>query len=84
MKLYNRKTSYYTIITIPKSLVSKYGKKQIWRSLNTKDSKLANLLWNICIMFNIALCKRQGWNVRSVYRYYLGFRQQDNIFLQWS
>ena len=43
MKLYNRKTSYYTIITIPKSLVSKYGKKQIWRSLNTKDSKLANL-----------------------------------------
>ena len=43
MKLYNRKTSYYTIITIPKCLVSAYGKKQIWRSLNTKDSKLANL-----------------------------------------
>lgn len=37
MKLYNRETSYYTIITIPKCLVSKYGKKQIWRSLNTKD-----------------------------------------------
>lgn len=43
MKLYNRKTSYYTIITIPKCLVSKYGKKQIWRSLNTKDYKLAKL-----------------------------------------
>ena len=43
MKLYNRKTSYYTIITIPKCLVSEYGKKQIWRSLNTKDYKLAKL-----------------------------------------
>lgn len=43
MKLYNRETSYYTIITIPKCLVSKYGKKQIWRSLNTKDYKLAKL-----------------------------------------
>lgn len=43
MKLYNRKTSYYTIITIPKCLVSKYGKKQIWRSLNTKDYRLAKL-----------------------------------------
>ncbi len=43
MKLYNRKTSYYTIITIPKCLVSLYGKKQIWRSLNTKDYKLAKL-----------------------------------------
>ena len=43
MKLYNRKTSYYTIITIPKCLVSEYGKKQIWRSLNTRDYKLAKL-----------------------------------------
>ena len=43
MKLYNRETSYYTIITIPKCLVSQYGKKQIWRSLNTKDYKLAKL-----------------------------------------
>lgn len=42
MKLYNRKTSYYTIITASKCLVSKYGKKQIWRSLNTKDYKLAS------------------------------------------
>ncbi len=43
MKLYNRKTYYYTIITIPKCLISQYGKKQIWRSLNTKDYKLAKL-----------------------------------------
>lgn len=43
MKLYNRKTSYYTIITIPKCLVSLYGKKQIWRSLNTKNYTLAKL-----------------------------------------
>lgn len=43
MKLYNRQTSYYIILTIPKCLVPQYGKKQIWRSLNTKDYKLAKL-----------------------------------------
>lgn len=43
MKLYNRGSSYYTIITIPRCLISEYGKKQIWRSLKTKDYKLAKL-----------------------------------------
>ena len=43
MKLYNRGSSYYTILTIPRCLVSEYGKKQIWKSLRTNDYKLAKL-----------------------------------------
>ena len=42
MKLYNRGSSYYTIITIPRCLISEYGKKQIFLLVQNKVFTLLN------------------------------------------
>lgn len=43
MKLYNRLSSFYIVINVPKCLRKRIGKSQIWRSLHTKDRRIANL-----------------------------------------
>ena len=43
MHLYNRGTSYYVVVNVPRKLIPLYRKKQIWISLQTKDKKIANV-----------------------------------------
>ena len=43
MKLYNRGSSFYIVINIPRKLRERFGKCQIWRSLKTKDKNIAKL-----------------------------------------
>lgn len=43
MKLYNRLSSFYIVINVPKCLRKLIGKSQIWRSLHTKDNIYENI-----------------------------------------
>ena len=43
MKLYNRGSSYYVVVNVPRSLISVFKKKQIWQSLHTTDKNVANV-----------------------------------------
>lgn len=43
MHLYNRGSSFYVVVNVPRDLVPIYRKKQIWVSLRTKDKNIANI-----------------------------------------
>lgn len=43
MKLYNRGSSYYVVVNVPRSLISVFKKKQIWQSLHTTDKAVATI-----------------------------------------
>ena len=43
MKLYNRGSSYYVVVNVPRSLISVFKKKQIWQSLHTTDKTVATI-----------------------------------------
>ena len=43
MGIYNRGTSYYEVINIPKDLIPMFNKKQIWVSLHTQQKTIAKI-----------------------------------------
>ena len=43
MVMYNRGSSYYVVINIPRSLIHIFKKKQIWHSLHTTDKTVATI-----------------------------------------
>lgn len=43
MGIYNRGTSYYEVINIPKDLIPMFNKKQIWVSLHTQEKTIAKI-----------------------------------------
>ena len=43
MVMYNRGSSYYVVINVPRSLIPIFKKKQIWHSLHTTDKTVATI-----------------------------------------
>ena len=59
MVLYNRGYSFYEVINVPCNLQSLIHKKQIWKSLHTKDKKIANIRRSAIIAKVYALFSRK-------------------------
>lgn len=76
MVLYNRGFSYYVVINVPHELIGVFKKKQIWRSLHTKDKKVAKIrsLPIIARMNTMFIREQQMSGLR-------GFDNNDDIVL---
>lgn len=74
MVLYDRGFSYYVVINVPSELIPIFKKRQIWRSLHTKDKKVALMrsLPIISRMNSIFLREQQMNSLR-------GFNKNDDL-----
>ncbi len=52
--IYNRGTSYYEVINIPKDLIPMFNKKQIWVSIHTQEKTIAKIRSAIITYTNLA------------------------------
>lgn len=43
MTIFDRGYSFYVVVNVPRPLIPIFKRKQIWKSLHTRDKKVANI-----------------------------------------